>query len=196
MRLRYNRYSAALDIFGAASLTILYFYWTRKVPNTPIWSMTDPQEAMFANILSELIGIWISVRLISFFIARNETRDRVRIRSVRLMRFVERAVVNIVVFRTGYEVARLRWELTWTNKISADRKKYFAADELAEMNFFYGKVREFCALIDDFEEVFDRTPIVFLDEQRARELLKDIEVARLGAETNILEETEEDSGLP
>jgi hypothetical protein len=30
---------------------------------------------MFADVLSELIGIWISVRLIDFFIASNEATE-------------------------------------------------------------------------------------------------------------------------
>ena len=157
--------------------------------------MDAAQEGMFANVLSELIGIYISVRLIDLIIRKNETRDRVRVRTVRTMRFVERCVANILLFKNGFEVDRLRRELLWSEQLREKRNKHLSSDEIQDLNLFYGRVVEFTTLIPDYLTVFDGGRITVGDEEAAIRLLHEIEEARYAAEKNILEETEEDAGL-
>jgi hypothetical protein len=61
---RYNRYLAALDIFGVITVILIAFYLTWPEGTR----LSQTQDGMVANILSEMAGIWLSVRLIDFFI--------------------------------------------------------------------------------------------------------------------------------
>ena|SRR5260221_14552718 len=97
MVFRYNRYLMALDVFGLISATAVAAYML--LPDE--WRLRSNQDGMVANVLSEFVGIWVSVRLIDFFIRSNERRDRARVRSVRNLRLIERMVVNVCCSRTA-----------------------------------------------------------------------------------------------
>lgn len=187
---RYNRYLFFLDIYGFLSATLVIGYLV--LPAERPWS--SPTDSMIGNVLSELIGIYVSVRLIEFFMTRNERRERVRVRVVRNARFIETTIANIFMFRNGFEAFRLRRELIWVAENRTKRYRHLSPDEVRDAEAFYRKVADFCDLIPSFMSVFGRN-VTFTDEARAAELLKEIEEARLALEENILEETDEDDGL-
>jgi hypothetical protein len=191
MVFRYNRYLMALDVFGLISATAVAAYML--LPDE--WRLRSNQDGMVANVLSEFVGIWVSVRLIDFFIRSNERRDRARVRSVRNLRLIERMVVNVLLFKNGYEVTNLRRELTWTDSMRQQRNRFLATDEIADVDAFYALAYEFCSLIPEFDTLLHRDAVTFTNEDAAKEIEVRIEAARLKAEKNILEETEEDTGL-
>jgi hypothetical protein len=189
---RYNKYHAALDCYGVAALVIvlLYMFALPSDVNARRWSPTN--DSMIANILSELIGIYVSVRLIDFIIRSNESRDKIRIRTVRLMRAIERYVVNIYMFRNGFEVDRLRREMRWADRIRPKRNKHLSSDEIRDVEAFYSFVIEFTTQVRDYFDVLDKAPVDLENDAEALRLLRAVEDARFTAEENILEETDED----
>jgi hypothetical protein len=192
--IRYNLYQLLLDIYGAISIVILVIYWFKPDWIKMFLPMDAAEEGMFANVLSELIGIYISVRLIDLIIRRNETRDRVRVRTVRVARSVERMVANVIMHKNYAEVDRLRRELKWVERIQQKRNKWLSKDEIRDLKHFYSLVEDFCKYVPGFERTFG-TDRFELDVEYALKQLTVIENARFTAEENILEETEEDAGM-
>ena len=189
---RYNAYLFALDIFGviSAGAVIAYIF----VPEA--LKLSDQRvDGMVANVLSELVGIYISVRLIEWFTERNQTRDRVRVRVVRNMRLLERMSRTAWLHKNGLEVYNFRRELHWIEGLRAIRAKNFSADELEDIEDFFRLVKLFTEQIVDFDVINHKGAVQFHNAGEADSLLPTIEAARKRAEENILEETDEDTGM-
>ena len=148
-----------------------------RMPDVDKRPWNSANGSMIANILSELIGIYVSVRLIDFFIRKNETRDKIRIRTVRVMRFIERCVVSVFIFRNGFEVDRLRRETRCVDQIRPKRNKYLSEDEIRDVDAFYSQVTEFTTQVRDYLNVLDRAPVVIENEEEALRLLRAVEDA-------------------
>ena len=191
--IRYNKYILALDIFGILStaLTILYLVGPDYL------KPADPREdGMLANVLSELIGIWVSVRLIEFFIRKNESRDRLRVRVVRNARMFENISRDIYHFMRGHDAFKLRRELEWVSSVKPARMIHLSRDEVDDFDSFFTAVNDFARLIPDFRtRGDDPSPLVLPERERMKELVEIIHESRVKLERNILEETDEDSGL-
>jgi hypothetical protein len=173
----YNRYQFALDCFGMTSLALVVVYLL--IPEGS--RLSNTQDGMLANVLSEMVGIWIAVRLIGFFILQSDRRDRIRVRTVRSMRFFEAQIKHVIAadFSIG-PVQRLRDELKWSTNLRADRERYLSEDEIKDVRRYYDLVSQFA----------EREGHGSSDE-----LVNQIMHARVAAEQNILEETQEDYGM-
>jgi hypothetical protein len=190
---RYNRYLFALDLFGVLSASAVAAYLF-----CPQLQLSDSrQDSMVANVLSELVGIYVAVRLIELFSRRNETQDRVRVRSVRLMRFLENVINPIAIRGYGVDANRLLRELEWAKNIMRHRRRYFSADELRDIDEFYRLADAFAGDMRTGRNAdgSSNDRIWFSDEEKMADLVQSIELARMKAEENILEETSEDSGM-
>jgi hypothetical protein len=187
---RYNVYLFFLDVFGVLSILGVAGYLL--LPADRPWSSTT--DSMIANVLSEMIGIYVAVRLIEFFTTRNERRNRIRVRIVRNCRFIESLIANMFMLRNGFDVYRLRREIAWISRLRTRRYKHLSVDEIRDLEKFYRLVEQYCGLIPNFASSFDKK-IVYVDELKAAGLLKEIEEARFAVDENILEETDEDDGM-
>lgn len=181
---RYNRYQFALDLFGALSLALIVLYLL--IPDGS--RLSNTQDGMIANVLSEMVGIWISVRLIGFFIIQADRKERVRVRTVRLMRFFENQIKHVINtnFAKG-TIDRLKSELVWANNMQENRERYLSHDEVVEVRYFYDLVKRFAESVESLsgkESPESITPSI-----------EEIVNARTIAEKNILEETVEDHGM-
>jgi hypothetical protein len=187
----YNRYVQALDIFGLVStlLVVIYLVWPDG------YRLADKQDGMIANILSELVGIWVGVRLIDFFIRKNERHDRARVRTVRGMRYLERVCSDIVIHKRILDVALLRRELAWNKKMRGQRDSFLSLDEIADLDAFYAELDDFVKLLPHEQQRAGILTLSFEDNVSISIALGLVEEARTKAEENILEETEEDAGL-
>jgi len=91
-----------------------------------------------------MVGIWISVRLIGFFILQSDRKDRIRVRTVRSMRFFESQIKHVLATEFGVgPVQRLRDELNWSKQLRADRERYLSEDEIEDVRRFYALVAHF-----------------------------------------------------
>ncbi len=187
----YNIYLKILDAFGLLSVALIALYLFE--PES--WRFSERQDGMVANVLSELIGIYIGVRLIDFFIRRNERHDRVRIRIVRVMRLFERLATDVLLHSNGAPIVHLRREFEWARSLTEQRNRYLSADEVADLTAFEVALTGYCALIPNFQTILHINRIDLGDTQKLLTVLGDVEKARRKAEQNILEETEEDSGI-
>jgi hypothetical protein len=150
---------------------------------------------MLANVLSELVGIWFAVRLIGIILSQSERRNRARVRAVRNARFIERVVGDILLYHRGSHVVGLRKELAWIARLTLQRKRFLSSDEIRDLSAFYDLVTKFCARILNYENIRPKSMVRFRGKKEALKLFEKMEKARIIAEHNILEETEEDTGM-
>lgn len=192
--MRYPTYLRYLDLLGVLSLVSAIIYVILPTSARP----EEHLDGLWGNLCSEMIGIWLSVRLIDWIIRSHESSTKARVRVVRNLRYIERFVHGIVEFRRPLDLRYLYQELDWINSLMPSRRRRLKSDELAEVDLFYDKVRELLSLFPPREQLsvskkVDDLPLN--NEERCQSLLAEIETARHKAEINILEETDEDEGI-
>jgi hypothetical protein len=194
----YRKFHLFLDLFGilGVGLAISYYLVSHQVPE-----QNKDQELfnLWGNFSTEIVGIWIGVRLIDYVIQQNEKKHFSRIKIVRNMRFLISTARSSIDFSNRPAIAKLSYEINWSNKVFSSRQKYLSQDEINDVEDFY------LALINLFpriEKLFDLQEKSCFDEETRKDLDKErkdlwsilerVEEIRQKAEINILEETEEE----
>lgn len=189
--MRYPRYLMALDAFGVLSMSsgVAFVLCSEALrPN-------DRIDSLWANMATEMIGIWVGVRLIDWIIRRNESATKARVRTVRNMRFVERKLKEFLEFRRAFDVFEFRKEIAWFKSMLATRSRYLKADERRDVNAFYSKSEELYQALCSCESKNDPRYLEFQDLDGLRELHAHCVALRKIADDNIMDETNEDDGM-
>ena len=150
--------------------------------------------SVWGNLSTELIGIWLSVRLIEYAIRSHETSTKARVRTVRHFRGMERRLHRIVEYKSPRDLKLYYREYNWGKTIIKKRHKHFSPDEIQDISGFY-------SILDNILSQFPEIPDGDLDKRmkfstsNIDENFAKLEQVRLVVERNILEETDEDEGI-
>jgi hypothetical protein len=196
--MRYRRFHLLLDVFGliGIALAVSYYLIGHQLPDKD----KDPELfSLWGNFATEIVGIWIGVRLIDYVIQSNEKKHSSRLHLVRNMRFLKRETSRAIEFFGSHEVGSLRFELDWAKDISIKRHHYLSKDEITDLNDFYDLIAELIPRLEKIANLKDSyykndETREFVDKERQylKSTLDKVEEARRKAEFNILEETEEE----
>jgi hypothetical protein len=194
----YRKFHLFLDLFGimGIALAISYYLVSHQVPE-----QNKDQELfnLWGNFSTEIVGIWLGVRLIDYVIQQNEKKHSLRIHLVRNMRFIIGITRSTIEFSGRLEITKLNIELNWSKRIFVNRQKYLSKDEVNDVKNFYLAISD---LYPRIEKLFDLKEKSYddgeirkkLDKERQDlwSILDQVEEMRLKAEINILEETQEE----
>ncbi|MGC3972014.1 MAG: hypothetical protein QM775_33135 [Pirellulales bacterium] len=187
--MRYPLHLQLLDLFGfVALLSVLGFVFLPDAHRPP-----THLDDFWGNVSTEMLGIWFGVRFIEWILNSHESKTKARVRIVRGMRILERLFHNVLEFRRSYELVLLDRDYDWTKKMLKSRRKYLSKDECAEVDVFYGIAEKLRALLP--ADAPPRSEIKISDEAEFFRLFLELHAARQKAEQNILDETDEDSGI-
>jgi len=192
----YPRLYVLLDLFGVLGIlaAILYVVFGADV------ARQSPELAgLWGNIATEMIGIWLGVRLIDAILRRHEQTNLARIRAVRAMRFLLRQYKSAIEFSGRLEVEQLATEVRWTKGMIDKHHDRFKADEHADIEEFYSRLssllpglRTLANLKDEVDAgLKERAELVSFRKQMW-ETVPSLNEARIQAEKNILTETQEE----
>jgi hypothetical protein len=142
----YRKFHLFLDLFGilGVGLAISYYLVSHQVPE-----QNKDQELfnLWGNFSTEIIGIWIGVRLIDYVIQQNEKKHFSRIKIVRNMRFLISTARSSIDFSNRPAIAKLNYEINWSNKVFSSRQIFLSQDKINDVEDFY------LALINFFQEL-------------------------------------------
>jgi hypothetical protein len=184
-----NKYVVWIDLFGivAALATVAYYVVAHRT--------TAPDQELFtlwANICTEAVGIYVSVRVLEFLVRNNQERRTARIGLVRNSRFLLRLARTATYHVTPLNIDNINHEMDYTDYIFSRRKRFLTEDERECLNAFYIALCEHSALLRSVGSHAGPGPIPRSDAERLRTSLESVEVKRHIAEQNIFEETAEE----
>jgi len=192
--MRYPKYLRFLDAFGVLGIVSAIAFVRLPTPLRP----EDHLDGLWGNLTSEMVGIWLSVRLIDWIIRTHESFTKARVRIVRNMRFTEKQLHTIVDFQRPYDLKMLYRELEWIESRMPARSRHLRPDEVIDVNAFYAATQALLHHLPgraavSLSSVQGDLPVE--NELDIRRALLVVEDARKKAEINILEETDEDEGM-
>jgi hypothetical protein len=195
-RIRYNRFHLILDIVGlfGVGLTI-YFYYQGHI----FRQSNEELYTLWANFATDIVSIWIGVRIIEYIIRKHEKESGARIRSVRNMRFLMRNIRNGIEYPRRADWDQLKYEFNWTKRMFNKHHKIFRQNEISDVNTFYSGVEVALSELYNLLQMkvgYDASAETREKFERKKEELwsymEKLEEARLKAEENILAETDEE----
>jgi hypothetical protein len=189
--MRYPRHLMALDAFGVIAMASATSFVLCPQSLRP----SDRIDSLWANLATEMIGIWVGVRLIDWIIRRNESATKARVRTVRNMRFVERKLKEFLEVRRAFKVMEFEREIAWFKSMLSTRSRYLKADERRDVDSFYLKAEELYRALCSGESKTDPGYLKFQDLDGLYDLHADCVALRRIADDNIMDETTEDDGL-
>ncbi|WP_435003712.1 hypothetical protein [Xanthomonas arboricola] len=192
--MRYPKYLRFLDAFGCLGIFSAIAFVKLPTAQRP----EEHLDGLWGNLTSEMVGIWLSVRLIDWIIRKHESFTKARVRIVRNMRFTEKQLHVILDFKRPYDLKMLYRELEWIESLRPARSRHLRVDEAADVAAFYAATSAFLQSFPNQATVSSssvRDDLPPVDEAKLREELISIESARKKAEINILDETDEDDGM-
>lgn len=190
----YPRYLRYLDTFGLfALLSAVIYAWL------PEAKRPEPHlDSLWGNFSTEMLGIWLGVRLIDFIIRAHESSTKARVRTVRFMRFMEGRIHAVLDFEQSHDLKGIYRELDWIKTRMPSRRRHLKADEQRDLDAFFKKLDEILAMLPDKNTVRAQQNTYKLEIQKKgsiQQKILELEALRRTAEDNILEETDEDEGL-
>lgn len=191
--MRYRRYMLVVDFFGFLAFLSIFGYLFLPDGIRPTGRLND----FWGNASAELAGIWISVRLIEWALRQSDLNLKIRVRSVRSMRMLVGQLMHFLDSGFVGALRRLDAEIAWCKQRLPQRLRHLKPDEVHDMMAFYDALDDIRAMIPKFHEYREKDKD-FLSIVNSAEFLE--KLALLGnlrdrAETNILQETDEDEGL-
>lgn len=192
--MRYPKYLRFLDTFGALAILSAVAYAFAPDSIHPEQRL----DGLWGNLTTELIGIWLSVRLIDWIIRAHESFTKARVRTVRVMRALERQMHLLIDFQRAHDLRNFYRELDWFSTRLLSRRKHFSTDESHDIDVFLTKIQDMLAFFPDrYALAADEQILSVEDTARPKliSLLSELELARKTAEKNILAETDEDDGM-
>ena len=189
--MKYPTYLRFLDAFGALSAIAAVIYVRLPQNLRPV----DHLDSLWGNLSTEMLGIWLSVRLIDWIIRSHESFTKSRVRIVRNMRMLERLLLGLVEFRRPYELKMLSRELKWVRERLNRRLRHLKVDEKNQVTEYFRYIDDIVLLLPDHKSIHPTDRFAIADLDRYLVLLDHLELLRLRAEENIFEETEEDDGI-
>lgn len=187
-----RHYMRIVDLIGVLAIISSVTY----LLISPAYRPNERLDGLWGNISSELIGIWLAVRLIEWAVRQHDSALKVRVRSVRNLRMLENQLLHFI--DSGYlgALRRLDFEIAWCKGRIVRRSKYLDPDEINDVSKYYeilDKIRSMLPEISDYSSREEIKDIIIGDEFSS--LMASLANARKKAEDNILEETDEDEGL-
>lgn len=193
---RYNKFHILLDLFGlfGLGLTIYFYYQGHTVRQT-----NEELHALWANFATEIVAIWLGVRIIEYVIRRHEKESSIRLRTVKNMRFLMRSMRNEIEYPRRGDLEQLKHEFNWTKRMFGKHRKTFRQDELIDVNAFYSDVEATLTQLNnllqmriDHDTGTKSRHELETKKEELWSLVDKLEEVRLKAEENILAETEEE----
>lgn len=189
--MRYPLYLRILDGFGAFSVAsaVAYIYLPESI--RPSGNASD----VWSGVTTEFIGIWIGVRFIDWALRYHESFTKARVRVVRNMRYQERLFLQVGEFRRTFEYRMLLREVSWIRSKWQSRAKHLRKDEINDVLQFNAIADELLSMLPSQDKLSIRESFHLDNEEEYFLALQRLEEARLVAEENIFEETDEDEGM-
>jgi hypothetical protein len=192
--MHYPKYLRYLDSFGAIAVVSAIVYV--RLPDT---DRPEPHlDGLWGNLTSEMIGIWLSVRLIDWIIRAHDSFTKARVRTVRFMRFTERQMHVLLDFERAHDLKMVFRELDWIQTRLPTRRRHLKEDENRDLDAFFQKLNEMLASLPDrtaLLEMKEPHSLGIANKDNLRIKLSELEDLRRAAEQNILAETDEDDGI-
>ena len=171
-----------------------YYYWGHK--------LAQKDEELFnlwSGIATGIVGTWLSVRIIDLILEKNRKEQSARVFALRNMRFLMNQASSAIEFSGRLEVDHLKKELHWAKGILSQRKKYFSADEIKELELFYNLIEQKYPELEALVVIKDQYSAGSVSgahlknaKDKVSTSMAPIEEARIAAEKNILRETDEE----
>ena len=122
---KYIRFWFWVDLVGLAFSVILiitYLVWGDNV--------SDHLQNLWSNLSIEVLGVWLSVRIIDFLIQRHKSFKEIRFQQLRNLGYFENVATDILTYSPKErDINLLIREIKYFDKRWAKRKKHFFKDE-------------------------------------------------------------------
>lgn len=179
--MKYPWYLRTLDLFGLlAALSALAYVFNDN---------GSPLHGLWGNLTTELIGIYISVRLIEFVVRSYQDYKEARIETVKNMRMLEDLIHKLDDFKGMRELRYFDKNLTWFKTQFVKRKKKLKANEVEDVQKFIDKLNSIHSLLPAVELLKIGEKIQLPINLSSH--FSEIERLREKADSNILKETSE-----
>lgn len=188
--MRYPTHLKVLDAFGVLAFASTVLFALMPDSFRPSSHIDDS----WGGISAEMLGIWVGVRFIEWMISAHQSATKARVRVVRNMRFIEKLSHTLIEYRRSFELRLLIRETNWCRERLKSRKKYLSADEVKDVETFFAIVDEMIAMLPSPCPP-PGTALTFEHDQALTICFERLGAALRNAELNILEETDEDSGM-
>ena len=184
--MKYPWYLKIIDAFGFFALLMTIWHIVRQVPPE-----TDSRlDGVLGNLSTELLGIYISVRLIDFVVRSYQEYRDARISTVRNMRNIENLLHGIEDFKSMRELRIFNMEFDWFKVQIESRKKHLKNDEVEDIRKFTKKLDEILSSLPavDLSKIGEK---ISVNSEIFAAHFVEVENLRIQAERNILNETSE-----
>jgi len=131
----YPKYLRYLDFFGLCAFSSAAFYIWLPEGDRPETHLDN----LWGNLSTEMLGIWLGVRLIDWIIRSHESFTKARVRTVRFMRFVEGRMHAVLDFERTHDLKGIYRELDWIMTRLPSRRRHLKLDEQRDLDAFFNK---------------------------------------------------------
>jgi hypothetical protein len=127
---RYFKFWVWIDLVGLASSLILIASYLKYGDN-----YDEHIQNLWSNLGIEVLGVWLSVRIIDFLIERHKNFKETRFHQLRNLQYFYETALNIYEYNSTYErdIENLQREVKYFDKRWHKRKKHFYRDEKEEI---------------------------------------------------------------
>jgi len=127
---KYIRFWFWIDLVGLVFSIILivsYLIWGDNV--------SAHLQNLWSNLSIDVLGVWLSVRIIDFLLQRHRTFKEIRFQLLRNFDYFENVAANILIYGPKErDINLLEREMKYFDKRWPKRKKHFFNDEKEQVN--------------------------------------------------------------
>lgn len=153
MSRRKRKATDLLDLFGIASfIAALAFYALSQYPNAV---GNEALGALWANLATEGLGIWLTVRIIDRLLRHEDKWRKTRVSLVRNCRYLVRALKIANVQRRTIDVDLVRRELRYAAQRLERTKEHLDATEIEAVSTLHSSIDN---RLDELEDEIKEPP--------------------------------------
>jgi len=127
---KYFRFWIWIDIVGLALSLILVTSYLKYGDD-----YDEHIQNLWSNLAIEVLGVWLSVRIIDFLLQRHKNFKESRFHQLRNLKYFYDTAVNVYEYNSTYEkdIEKLQMEVKYFDKRWHKRKKHLYRDEKEEI---------------------------------------------------------------
>jgi hypothetical protein len=195
--MRYRNYHIAIDSFGLFGLLLgLSYYYFDNIGASLGVDKDGKIYSLWGNLATELVSIWLGVRIIDYLIQKNEKEHSIRMKVVDDTRTLLEQIRKSIEHTNEYELDYLFTQLTKTmpgSRKYQNRTPYLSEDEIHDLQAFYKAVIDWQKRLNNLATATSTgTSNSAQLRQSLWKQLGDLEDKQSRVEDNILVETEEE----
>jgi len=128
---RYFRFWFWIDLVGLALSVILIISYL-----VCGYNFDEHIQNLWSNLAIEILGVWLSVRIIDFLLQRHKNFRDTRLQQLRILQYFYDTGINVLEYGVAYQrdIDSLKREIKYFDKRWLRRKKHFYKDEIEQID--------------------------------------------------------------